>query len=176
MPHSSGKTSSPLFRACEYQVAHCCNISSDLLYLNICLKQFYQEEIMYNKMSSVNCIQTSAELIKQVFCFFLSLFFSFSCCSLFSSSVTLNNICQKPADREQPLTCTLRRIVNCLRRYENRLQDCFCCWFFLQLALSSSLQNKYIMTFYIISTDNLFYVLMMNPIYLPANKEKRAYA
>ncbi|XP_026161703.1 ubiquitin carboxyl-terminal hydrolase CYLD [Mastacembelus armatus] len=36
--------------------------------------------------------------------------------SLFSSSVTLDNICQKPADKDQPITCTLRKIVNCLRR------------------------------------------------------------
>ncbi|XP_037643010.1 ubiquitin carboxyl-terminal hydrolase CYLD [Sebastes umbrosus] len=36
--------------------------------------------------------------------------------SLFSSSVTLDNICQKPADTEQPITCTLRNIVNRLRR------------------------------------------------------------
>ncbi|XP_040888847.1 ubiquitin carboxyl-terminal hydrolase CYLD [Toxotes jaculatrix] len=36
--------------------------------------------------------------------------------SLFSSSVTLDNICQKPADTEQPTTCTLRKIVNRLRR------------------------------------------------------------
>ncbi|XP_031135120.1 ubiquitin carboxyl-terminal hydrolase CYLD [Sander lucioperca] len=36
--------------------------------------------------------------------------------SLFSSSVTLENICQKPADSDKPITCTLRKIVNCLRR------------------------------------------------------------
>ncbi|KAG8007418.1 Glutathione hydrolase 7 [Nibea albiflora] len=36
--------------------------------------------------------------------------------SLFSSAVTLDNICQKPADTEQPVTCTLRKIVNRLRR------------------------------------------------------------
>ncbi|XP_030586009.1 ubiquitin carboxyl-terminal hydrolase CYLD [Archocentrus centrarchus] len=36
--------------------------------------------------------------------------------SLFSSSVTLDGICQKPADTEQPITCTLRAIVNRLRR------------------------------------------------------------
>ncbi|XP_076605155.1 ubiquitin carboxyl-terminal hydrolase CYLD [Chaetodon auriga] len=36
--------------------------------------------------------------------------------SLFSSSVTLDNICQKPADTERPITCTLRKIVNRLRR------------------------------------------------------------
>lgn len=36
--------------------------------------------------------------------------------SLFSSSVTLDNICQKPADTEQPIACTLRKIVNRLRR------------------------------------------------------------
>ncbi|XP_034556475.1 ubiquitin carboxyl-terminal hydrolase CYLD [Notolabrus celidotus] len=36
--------------------------------------------------------------------------------SLFSSALTLDNICQKPADTEQPITCTLRKIVNCLRR------------------------------------------------------------
>ncbi|XP_041810161.1 ubiquitin carboxyl-terminal hydrolase CYLD isoform X2 [Chelmon rostratus] len=36
--------------------------------------------------------------------------------SLFSSSVTLDNICQKSADTEQPITCTLRKIVNRLRR------------------------------------------------------------
>ncbi|XP_026203242.1 ubiquitin carboxyl-terminal hydrolase CYLD [Anabas testudineus] len=36
--------------------------------------------------------------------------------SLFSSSVTLDNIWQKPADKEQTITCTLRKIVNCLRR------------------------------------------------------------
>nr|XP_020448935.1 ubiquitin carboxyl-terminal hydrolase CYLD-like [Monopterus albus] len=37
--------------------------------------------------------------------------------SLFSSSVTLDNICHKPAAKEQPITCTLRKIVNCLRRH-----------------------------------------------------------
>ncbi|XP_058487702.1 ubiquitin carboxyl-terminal hydrolase CYLD [Solea solea] len=37
--------------------------------------------------------------------------------SLFSSSVTLDNICQKPADTEQPITCTLRKIINRLRRH-----------------------------------------------------------
>ncbi|XP_038551921.1 ubiquitin carboxyl-terminal hydrolase CYLD isoform X1 [Micropterus salmoides] len=36
--------------------------------------------------------------------------------SLFSSSVTLEHICQKPADTEKPITCSLRKIVNCLRR------------------------------------------------------------
>lgn len=36
--------------------------------------------------------------------------------SLFSSSVTLDNICQRPADTEQPINCTLRKIVNRLRR------------------------------------------------------------
>uniref|UniRef100_A0A8D3ARN5 ubiquitinyl hydrolase 1 n=1 Tax=Scophthalmus maximus TaxID=52904 RepID=A0A8D3ARN5_SCOMX len=36
--------------------------------------------------------------------------------SLFSTSVTLDHICQKPADTEQPITCTLRKIVNRLRR------------------------------------------------------------
>ncbi|KAK2862522.1 hypothetical protein Q5P01_002055 [Channa striata] len=36
--------------------------------------------------------------------------------SLFSSSVTLDNIYQKPADKEQPISCTLKKIVNCLRR------------------------------------------------------------
>ncbi|XP_042352637.1 ubiquitin carboxyl-terminal hydrolase CYLD [Plectropomus leopardus] len=36
--------------------------------------------------------------------------------SLFSSSMTLDNICQKPADSEQPIACTLRKIVNRLRR------------------------------------------------------------
>uniref|UniRef100_UPI0037E91334 ubiquitin carboxyl-terminal hydrolase CYLD n=1 Tax=Semicossyphus pulcher TaxID=241346 RepID=UPI0037E91334 len=36
--------------------------------------------------------------------------------SLFSSAVTLDNICQKPADTEQHITCTLRKIVNRLRR------------------------------------------------------------
>ncbi|KAM9860013.1 ubiquitin carboxyl-terminal hydrolase CYLD isoform 2-T2 [Aulostomus maculatus] len=36
--------------------------------------------------------------------------------SLFSSSVTLDNICQRPADAEQPVTCTLRKIINRLRR------------------------------------------------------------
>ncbi|TMS19367.1 Ubiquitin carboxyl-terminal hydrolase CYLD [Larimichthys crocea] len=36
--------------------------------------------------------------------------------SLFSSAVTLDNICQKPGDTEQPMTCTLRKIVNRLRR------------------------------------------------------------
>ncbi|KAF3689501.1 Ubiquitin carboxyl-terminal hydrolase CYLD [Channa argus] len=36
--------------------------------------------------------------------------------SLFSSSVTLDNICQKPTYKEQPTSCTLRKIVNCLRR------------------------------------------------------------
>ncbi|XP_029287955.1 ubiquitin carboxyl-terminal hydrolase CYLD [Cottoperca gobio] len=36
--------------------------------------------------------------------------------SLFGSSVTLDNICQKPADTEQPIACTLRKIVNRLRR------------------------------------------------------------
>ncbi|XP_030274471.1 ubiquitin carboxyl-terminal hydrolase CYLD [Sparus aurata] len=37
--------------------------------------------------------------------------------SLFSSSVTLDNIYQRPADTEQPVTCTLRKIVNRLRRH-----------------------------------------------------------
>ncbi|XP_017286020.1 ubiquitin carboxyl-terminal hydrolase CYLD [Kryptolebias marmoratus] len=36
--------------------------------------------------------------------------------SLFSSSVTVDNICHKPADEEQPITCTLRAIINRLRR------------------------------------------------------------
>lgn len=36
--------------------------------------------------------------------------------SLFSSSVTLDRICQIPADAEKPITCTLRTIVNRLRR------------------------------------------------------------
>uniref|UniRef100_A0A3P8UA25 ubiquitinyl hydrolase 1 n=1 Tax=Amphiprion percula TaxID=161767 RepID=A0A3P8UA25_AMPPE len=36
--------------------------------------------------------------------------------SLFSSSVTLDRICQIPADTEQPISCTLRTIVNRLRR------------------------------------------------------------
>ncbi|XP_059185568.1 ubiquitin carboxyl-terminal hydrolase CYLD [Centropristis striata] len=36
--------------------------------------------------------------------------------SLFGSSLTLDNICSKPEDKEQPITCTLRKIVNRLRR------------------------------------------------------------
>nr|XP_019942059.1 PREDICTED: ubiquitin carboxyl-terminal hydrolase CYLD-like [Paralichthys olivaceus] len=36
--------------------------------------------------------------------------------SLFSTSVTLDHICRKPADTKQPITCTLRKIVNRLRR------------------------------------------------------------
>ncbi|XP_034440581.1 ubiquitin carboxyl-terminal hydrolase CYLD [Hippoglossus hippoglossus] len=36
--------------------------------------------------------------------------------SLFSTSVTLDHICRKPADTEQPITGTLRKIVNRLRR------------------------------------------------------------
>ncbi|XP_008318742.1 ubiquitin carboxyl-terminal hydrolase CYLD [Cynoglossus semilaevis] len=36
--------------------------------------------------------------------------------SLFSSSVTLDNICQQSADTEQPITCTLKKIINRLRR------------------------------------------------------------
>ncbi|XP_028261949.1 ubiquitin carboxyl-terminal hydrolase CYLD [Parambassis ranga] len=36
--------------------------------------------------------------------------------SLFSSSVTLDGVCQRPADTGQPLTCTLRTIINRLRR------------------------------------------------------------
>ncbi|KAM4588049.1 ubiquitin carboxyl-terminal hydrolase CYLD [Odontesthes bonariensis] len=36
--------------------------------------------------------------------------------SLFSSSVAVDSICKRPADSEQPITCTLRRIVNRLRR------------------------------------------------------------
>uniref|UniRef100_A0A3Q4N9L6 ubiquitinyl hydrolase 1 n=1 Tax=Neolamprologus brichardi TaxID=32507 RepID=A0A3Q4N9L6_NEOBR len=40
----------------------------------------------------------------------------FSFLSLFSSSVTLDGICKKPADTDQPITCTLRAIVNRLRR------------------------------------------------------------
>ncbi|KAF7650365.1 hypothetical protein LDENG_00126840 [Lucifuga dentata] len=36
--------------------------------------------------------------------------------SLFISSTTLDSICHKPADTEQPITCTLRKIVNRLRR------------------------------------------------------------
>ncbi|TNN52518.1 Ubiquitin carboxyl-terminal hydrolase CYLD [Liparis tanakae] len=36
--------------------------------------------------------------------------------SLFSTSVTLDNICRRSADEEKPVTCTLRKIVNRLRR------------------------------------------------------------
>uniref|UniRef100_A0A3P9JGE7 ubiquitinyl hydrolase 1 n=1 Tax=Oryzias latipes TaxID=8090 RepID=A0A3P9JGE7_ORYLA len=36
--------------------------------------------------------------------------------SLFSSSVVVDRICQKPAEPQQPLNCTLRTIVNRLRR------------------------------------------------------------
>ncbi|XP_034023158.1 ubiquitin carboxyl-terminal hydrolase CYLD [Thalassophryne amazonica] len=36
--------------------------------------------------------------------------------SLFSSSMTLDNVCHAHADAEQPTTCTLRKIVNHLRR------------------------------------------------------------
>ncbi|XP_024124819.1 ubiquitin carboxyl-terminal hydrolase CYLD [Oryzias melastigma] len=36
--------------------------------------------------------------------------------SLFSSSVVVDRICQKPTDPQQPLNCTLRTIVNRLRR------------------------------------------------------------
>ncbi|KAK5623376.1 hypothetical protein CRENBAI_015394 [Crenichthys baileyi] len=36
--------------------------------------------------------------------------------SLFSSSVTVDAICNKPADKEQPITCILKSIVNRLRR------------------------------------------------------------
>ncbi|XP_029133168.2 ubiquitin carboxyl-terminal hydrolase CYLD [Labrus bergylta] len=36
--------------------------------------------------------------------------------SLFTSAVTLDNICQNPADTERPVTCTLRKIVSRLRR------------------------------------------------------------
>ncbi|XP_075997417.1 ubiquitin carboxyl-terminal hydrolase CYLD [Genypterus blacodes] len=36
--------------------------------------------------------------------------------SLFSSSTTLDNICHQPADTAEPITCTLRKIVNRLRR------------------------------------------------------------
>ncbi|KAL3059165.1 hypothetical protein OYC64_011147 [Pagothenia borchgrevinki] len=36
--------------------------------------------------------------------------------SLFSSSVTLDNICQTPADTERPIMCTFREIINRLRR------------------------------------------------------------
>ncbi|KAM8867989.1 ubiquitin carboxyl-terminal hydrolase CYLD [Synchiropus picturatus] len=36
--------------------------------------------------------------------------------SLFSSSVTLDNICRRSADTERPITCSLRKIVNRLRR------------------------------------------------------------
>ncbi|XP_061779860.2 ubiquitin carboxyl-terminal hydrolase CYLD [Nerophis lumbriciformis] len=36
--------------------------------------------------------------------------------SLFSSSMTLDNICQEPADTVRPITSTLRKIVNRLRR------------------------------------------------------------
>lgn len=36
--------------------------------------------------------------------------------SLFSSSVTLDNSCLRPADTERPITCSLRKIVNRLRR------------------------------------------------------------
>ncbi|XP_038150692.1 ubiquitin carboxyl-terminal hydrolase CYLD [Cyprinodon tularosa] len=36
--------------------------------------------------------------------------------SLFSSSVTVDAICNKPADNEQPITCILKSIVNRLRR------------------------------------------------------------
>lgn len=47
----------------------------------------------------------------------LCCFFFFYLLSLFSSSVTLDNICQRAADTEQPTTRTLRKIVNRLRRY-----------------------------------------------------------
>uniref|UniRef100_A0AAQ4QAR7 Glutathione hydrolase n=1 Tax=Gasterosteus aculeatus aculeatus TaxID=481459 RepID=A0AAQ4QAR7_GASAC len=36
--------------------------------------------------------------------------------SLFGSSMTLDNIWKKPADTEKPITCTLRKVVNRLRR------------------------------------------------------------
>ncbi|XP_072238877.1 ubiquitin carboxyl-terminal hydrolase CYLD [Leuresthes tenuis] len=36
--------------------------------------------------------------------------------SLFSSSVAVDSMCKRPADSEQPITCTLRRLVNRLRR------------------------------------------------------------
>ncbi|XP_041834546.1 ubiquitin carboxyl-terminal hydrolase CYLD isoform X2 [Melanotaenia boesemani] len=36
--------------------------------------------------------------------------------SLFSSSAAVDCICRKLADTERPITCTLRAIVNCLRR------------------------------------------------------------
>ncbi|XP_014826950.1 PREDICTED: ubiquitin carboxyl-terminal hydrolase CYLD-like [Poecilia mexicana] len=36
--------------------------------------------------------------------------------SLFSSSVTVDAICNKPADKERPITCILKSIVNRLRR------------------------------------------------------------
>lgn len=36
--------------------------------------------------------------------------------SLFSSSLTLDTICQRPAETERPITATLRKIVNRLRR------------------------------------------------------------
>lgn len=46
---------------------------------------------------------------------------SLSFLSLFSSSVTLDGVCQRPADTGQPLTCTLRTIINRLRRYKHCL-------------------------------------------------------
>ncbi|XP_041673074.1 ubiquitin carboxyl-terminal hydrolase CYLD [Cheilinus undulatus] len=36
--------------------------------------------------------------------------------SLFSSAVTLDDICRRPDDTEKPITCTLKKIVNRLRR------------------------------------------------------------
>lgn len=40
--------------------------------------------------------------------------------SLFCSSLTLDNIWQKPSETEQPITRTLRKLVNRLRRYEKK--------------------------------------------------------
>lgn len=67
-------------------------------------------------MSIVNFIQIRADF--KTCCF--------SLLSLFSSAVTLDNICQKPGDTEQPMTCTLRKIVNRLRRYKQFVSQMSC--------------------------------------------------
>lgn len=46
--------------------------------------------------------------------------------SLFSSSMTLDSVCHKPADTEQSISRSLRKdIVNCLRRYKHSVLAVF---------------------------------------------------
>lgn len=50
--------------------------------------------------------------------------------SLFSSSLTLDTICKRPAETDRPITGTLRKIVNRLRRYDHWLPVCISFFFF----------------------------------------------